>query len=666
MSTGEAARRCGLSRHTLLRAARRGDLLPASRTPGGDLRFRAADVEAFAEQLAHPLPPAGGIGQDGVRRPQGGFSPRWDRLVAASPDLMCVADTRGFFKWVNPAFTTLLGWSSEELLAFPYAHFLHPDDHDRTYTVEALLRQGKPVAAFENRYRCTDGSWRWIAWTTTPWSSDGLLYAVGRDVTERRHLEDALRANEERFRSAFEDAGIGMAIVDVDGGLVHVNSAFCTLVGYTKEELLQSAWPTLTDPDDLAASHALAQRLIASQTRFEILEKRFIHKDGHAVWVVLSSTLVRDADGQPRYFISQIQDISSRKAAERHMRILADLLDQAHDAVIVRDPVTSTITYWNRGAERLYGWTPDAALGRVIQAVFPEPKEAVDATLERDGEWLGQVVYTGRDGRQRYVESRQVLRRDAQGRPEAVLEINRDITDQKRAEAELRASEHSLRALIAKAPVGAAIIDERGILEVVNSAYAAIFGYTPAEMIGQSCGMVVAAEQRPAFVAKALELLAGGQEAAGETEAIHRDGRPLVLWFTGSTVSWTDGRPRRASFVIDITQRKHAEDRLAYASQHDALTSLPNRVLFADRLEQALHTVDRERASLALLLIDLDGFKVVNDTLGHAAGDRLLREVGRRLQAAVRVSDTVARLGGDEFAVLVPGTEEGGAIRVAE
>jgi len=134
----------------------------------------------------------------------------------------------------------------------------------------------------------------------------------------------------------------------------------------------------------------------------------------------------------------------------------------------------------------------------------------------------------------------------------------------------------------------------------------------------------------------ARQRLTSGQEAEGEMEGIHRDGRPLVLWCTETVISGADGRPRRASFVMDITERKQTEQRLAHAAYHDALTGLPNRVLFDDRLEQALHAAWRDQAQVALLLLDLDGFKQVNDTHGHEAGDTLLRVVAKRLQACAR------------------------------
>jgi diguanylate cyclase (GGDEF)-like protein/PAS domain S-box-containing protein len=231
--------------------------------------------------------------------------------------------------------------------------------------------------------------------------------------------------------------------------------------------------------------------------------------------------------------------------------------------------------------------------------------------------------------------------------------------------ATLYAGERHAYSLVEKAPVGACITDEHGRFETVNDAYCALSGYTRAELIGQPFTRVIpAASQAESAQAYAGSLNAGA-DARGEYAIITKAGHIITILASTVTLRGRDGRPTRASFVVDISARKQMEEHLAHQAHHDALTGLPNRALFGDRLAQALRAADRERTPVALLLLDLNRFKEVNDTLGHDAGDALLRVVGARLQGAVRTSDTVARLGGDEFAALLPATGADGAVDVA-
>ena len=260
-------------------------------------------------------------------------------------------------------------------------------------------------------------------------------------------------------------------------------------------------------------------------------------------------------------------------------------------------------------------------------------------------------------------------------------------------EEHLRGNEARLRALIEQAPVGACVVDADGIFETVNPAYAAICGYTPDELIGQHYALVAPPftprpDERPETreatetretretretgeTGEATETREdiGGSEAMPdgqhEQRIVTKDGwRKTILSGTVGLIG-SDGRPRRASFVVDITERNQVAQRMERMAHYDSLTDLPNRALFGDRLAQALLAVARDPAPLALLLIDLNRFKEVNDTLGHDVGDLLLRQVATRMHDILRAVDTVSRLGGDEFAVLLPHTDEDGAIAVA-
>ena len=192
-----------------------------------------------------------------------------------------------------------------------------------------------------------------------------------------------------------------------------------------------------------------------------------------------------------------------------------------------------------------------------------------------------------------------------------------------------------------------------------------LFGYRRDELVGHHFTMLFDPADQEASRAWYAERVRAGVAAQQEYEMVSRGGERLIVLTGSIPLGGQDGHRRRAAFVTDITAQKRLTQRLTYAAHHDALTGLFNRVVFQDRLGHALRVADRERAHLGLLLLDLDGFKGVNDTHGHATGDMLLRTVGARLQACLRDSDTVSRLGGDEFGVLLPQAEEMGAVQVA-
>ena len=394
-----------------------------------------------------------------------------------------------------------------------------------------------------------------------------------RLLTERTGALAALRESEERFRNAFESASCGMAIVALDGRWIRVNHALCEMLGYEEKELLATDFQALTHPDDLDADLAAVKRLVSgADTRYYHLVKRYFHKHGHVVWALLAASLVRDEQGRPLYFVSQVVDITQQKQGQWLEDDRRDVLEM----VARHQPVENVLLRLCRMCERQVSGVvaslmllQDGTLRNVAPNLPPDFAEA-----------LAPKLLT--------LAAALCARAEMNGRF-ACSDIARDVEWAAFRES---AFKHGFRGCWA-APVRSSE--------------------------GDFLGMVV------------LYL---------------RSGREPDEW--GQRL--LDQAAKLATVAIE---HRELAQQLTHRAFHDPLTGLPNRLLFEERLSQALARARRNRTSVALLSVDLDHFKKVNDTLGHEGGDELLQQFSVRLRGALRETDTVARVGGDEFLVVL-------------
>ena len=266
-------------------------------------------------------------------------------VFRAAPVGMAVADANGRILTVNRAFCEILGRGEGEVVGHNFREFTHPDDLAADNEGLGRFAQGElSEYVREKRYIRPDGSSAWVkvrgAITPDPQTGAPLFVAHIIDIAERRRHDRALAEAEERFRSAFDNAPIGMALVAPDGRFIKVNRALCELTGYAEMSLLVRSFQAITHSDDLDADLAYVEDVLAGRRRTYQMEKRYYHADGHVIWVMLSVSLVRDAAGEPLYFISQIEDITQRKQREEALREQAEQL-----AVIAStDPLTGLST----------------------------------------------------------------------------------------------------------------------------------------------------------------------------------------------------------------------------------------------------------------------------------------------------------------------------------
>ncbi len=351
---------------------------------------------------------------------------------------------------------------------------------------------------------------------------------------------------------------------------------------------------------------------------------------------------------------------------------LQALVRNSSDMIAIID-VRGMFTYVSPAAERLFGRPIDELLGgSPFPFIHPDDRDAVIATFTQaqdrpgEGDPVEFRVQLG-DSTWRMLEA--VANNLLDDPAIAGLVVNaRDATERHRAERELRDAQERFRSAFEHAPIGMALSAIDGRFFRVNRALARMLGRAEDELLGASMLGLTHPDDRPQLVEATDRLLAGDVGTYQvEMRYLHVDGRAVWVGVSVSLVRDVAGQPLyMVSQAEDITERKASGERLAHQAIHDPLTGLPNRLLFVDRLRRALHDVDPQLhggigpppGHVAVLFLDLDHFKVVNDSLGHSAGDRLLVAVADRLRAAIRPDDTVARFGGDEFTVLCTGVPD--------
>ncbi|MCZ4305109.1 EAL domain-containing protein [Zoogloeaceae bacterium G21618-S1] len=349
---------------------------------------------------------------------------------------------------------------------------------------------------------------------------------------ELKRREVAWAESEVRFRVTFDQAAVGIAHVAPDGSWIRVNRRLSEIVGYSQDALLAETFQDITHPDDLDVDLQQMRRTLSGEISGYTIEKRYFHRDGHTIWVNLTVSLVRRADGAPDYFISVLEDISERRRAAEASQQAAAVFESTREGIIITD-------------------------------------------------------------------------------------LNRRIL-------------------------------------AVNPAFSDITGYCADEVLGKSPAMLQSGHESKALYQSMWTSIYAQGHWQGEVLNRRKNGELFPELLTVSTVRDPEGQPSQyVALLTDLSRLRQSEAQLAHLAHYDPLTDLPNRLLVQSRLDHALDTALRESGLLAVMFIDLDRFKDVNDSLGHPVGDELLVAIAQRMRSRLRESDTLARLGGDEFLVVL-------------
>ncbi|MCC2973818.1 EAL domain-containing protein [Massilia sp. IC2-476] len=582
----------------------------------------------------------------------------YSALIDNALDLMVVHDGAGRILRVNAAARALLGYEPEELAGRHYTDLLDPGQHAEARAIEASLHGDCPERTdVALRVRRKDGSVIQMA-SAARWSaSHRRMFVTARDVTGQQQAREALLRSEAALGSMLESIGDAFFAIDSNWRLTYANRKAAAFVGVDAAESIGK--PLLEVAPDLQHSPSLPRYQRAMQTRqadaFEVFW------EPGQVWI--EARVYPHADGISVYF----HEITAKREAEHALKKseqrFRKLFNQAGDSVMIVDGALRIVSVNDRACAR-FGYSRDEFLGMLATDVnfgFPEGR-ALLAGLRAGQAQLLRTDKRCKDGTSFPAEV-QISRFDDEGE-EYFLAVIRDLSDRAEAERQLRESERRFREVIEMTPAGYLLAGRDGALQDVNPALCALSGY-PREML-------LALRLDDLFVScplPTLDLWDAGPATVQGVEAVlqHRHGYHIHVLFNGSIKRDDEGRALSLTgLMTDITGRKAAENRLQELATHDTLTGLPNRALLGERVQQMLDAAPYG-SSVAVMFLDLDRFKEVNDSFGHESGDVLLCEVASRLRKVIRPTDIIARLGGDEFVVAAHcATGQAAAARIAD
>ncbi|MEA2239517.1 MAG: hypothetical protein QOC81_4241 [Thermoanaerobaculia bacterium] len=568
----------------------------------------------------------------------------------------------------NVAAVEFYGWDLDTLRSMFIWQINTLDEEAIRLEMENASKQQRSYFVF--RHLLASGEARDVEVHSGPIVAGGrtLLYSIIHDITERKIAEEALLLSEQKYRNIVDYASVGIYRSAPDGRLLMANPALARILGYDSIEELQTR--NLASDiylDERERRNAL-ERFAANGFTIE-QELLWRRKDGTPIWVQLNAHAI-DLQKGAEVFEGFVFDVTERKLADQQV---ADanaqrkaVLDAATRVSIIATNPSGVITVFNSGAERMLGHGAHDVIGvRNVTELHLESEletharrlafelgekvngfEVLVRRAAREGLEEREWTYVREDGEPLTVLLSVTALRDEHGHLTGYLHVGTDVTERKIAEETLRQQSAAMTASMD----GIGILDGRLDFIYVNDALAKLFGYPdPQSLTGRSICDLYEPPEQVRVITTVVPLVQQRGRWRGEASGVRNDGSTFPLEISLTSI---DGGGM-VCVVRDITERTYAEEQIKHLAYHDALTTLPNRLLFKDRVTVAISHAQRHNGRVAVLFLDLDRFKVINDSLGHSIGDQLLQSVAARVQSCVRESDTVARLGGDEFTLLL-------------
>jgi diguanylate cyclase (GGDEF)-like protein/PAS domain S-box-containing protein len=596
-------------------------------------------------------------------------------LAENASDGVAMSAPDGVIEWLSPSVEGLLGWPPDDLIGSSFMELVHPDDLPAAGAVRSTLANGTP-STFSARIRQSDGAYRWISPHVRPiLDPDGVLIrrVVGlRDVQAEHEAREALAASEQRYRLLSDNATDVVYMVDPDRRVSWISPTVTTTLGWDPDELVGTSMYDLIHVEDQPKIDALREAVFRGEAIVNPRggwPSRFRHKDGTYTWMALKTTTIDDESGQLAFAVTGMRDVDdlvkqrqlAEYESERRQAIVDTLLDPHVLLEAVRDESGEIVDFIYADANDAackYNHVPrDELIGMRLLDLLPGHMSAgllkMYAEAIESGEPLVLNEYSYPNELQqgeRYYDIRAVRIGDS------LSYTWRDVTDRYLSAQRIAVSEERYRLLAENAYE--VVIRERGLhMTWVSPSLEVVLGWRPEEWLGHESTEFV----HPDDVAEFRQLSASG--VAGPALARRR------VRAKNGTYHWVDSHSGdfiNADGDVDgqivtfhiVDAEVAAQETLEHRATYDDLTGALKRDPALAHLHEIGHHPRTPGVETGVLFIDVDDFKSVNDTWGHAAGDAVLRAITERVQQTVRVEDTVARMGGDEFMVTLGGIHD--------
>jgi diguanylate cyclase (GGDEF)-like protein/PAS domain S-box-containing protein len=590
-------------------------------------------------------------------------------------------DPQGNYAKVNRRFCEMLGYSEAEVIGRNLLDFTHPDE--REFELEMLRDSNRVTNAEisrEKRFVRKDGSILWAHRSgVIVRDPDGnVLYGLGsiEDVSHYHSAQDRLRTLNASLKAIVESSPLAIYSTTAEGIVTLWNPAAETLFATPESEILGQLSPLMFGSSQ-ARSKELVRRVLAGETLqgFEVSYEPNTGQSGQRIELSLAAAPLKGSTDNVVGVLITCTDISAVKLTARRLdeqlRFTKELLEVIPNPIFYKG-LDGRYLGFNRAWQGYFGLGRDEWVGEEARDVFSDEGQALmqveDTTALRGTPIVREVRLRDDQGGERFIVKHISRFTNSDGEAAGVIGVLTDITDFKQVARALEATEGRFQALTESAMDIVTVLDRDAKIVYQSPSVKHLLGYTPEEMIGQCQFDFVHRDD--------LEQL---QQGFANVVEGHTMSRPIEFRVKARDGSWRSlesigknclDMPAVRGIIVntrDVSDRHAIQAHIQHLAFHDALTGLPNRSLMQDRIAKTVARAERTNQRFAVMFIDIDNFKNINDTLGHDAGDELLREVARRLTNAVRAGDTIARQGGDEFIVLLDELAgQAGATRVAQ